>query len=121
MDRPHRHIDVERQGDVFCVSVRKRRLEEKEIHEMASEVLDLIDADGCRKLAFSLGPGLLDCLYSVFLAKLVTMQRRLREHKGEMKLCDVTPEVYDVFQACQLHQHFEFTPDRATAVGGFNK
>jgi hypothetical protein len=119
MIRPTRHIDVERHGDVFCVSLRNRRLSEKDIVETADEVISLIADDGCRKLVFSLGPGSPEILYSVFLAKLVMIQRRLKEVDGRMKLCDVTPEVHGVFEACQLHDHFDFAEDKAAAIAAF--
>ena len=70
-------------------------------------------------MVFSLGPGALHCLYSVFLAKLVMCQRLLRERGGAMKLCDLTPEVRGVFEACKLHELFEFAQDRASAVAAF--
>ena len=85
---------------------------------MADEVLALIDG-GCRKMVFSLGPGALQCLYSVFLSKLVMFQRVMREHGGAMKLCDVTPEVREVFEACRLNELFDFAPDQSAALAAF--
>jgi hypothetical protein len=115
MSAPLRYLVVTQAGDVTCVGLRKPRLLEEEIMQMADEVTGLIDG-GCRKLAFSLGPEALHCLYSVFLAKLVMFQRLLRERGGAMRLCDVTPEVRGVFEACRLHELFEFAPDQASAV-----
>jgi anti-sigma B factor antagonist len=113
-----RHILAARVGDVTCVSLVKHRMTEEELVQMADEVLGLIGG-GCRKMVFSLGPGALECLYSVFLSKLVTFQRVIREHGGVMKLCDVTPEVHEVFQACRLDDLFEFAPDQPTALAAF--
>jgi anti-sigma B factor antagonist len=118
MSAPLRHIVVSQVGDVTCVSLRKHRLMEDEMLQMADEVSRLIEG-GCRKLVFSLGPGALQCLYSVFLAKLVMFQRVLRERGGALKLCDVTPEVRDVFEACRLHELFDFAGDQASAVAAF--
>jgi anti-sigma B factor antagonist len=118
MSSPLRHIVVSQVGDVTCVSLRKHRLMEDEMLQMADEVSGLIEG-GCRKLVFSLGPEALQCLYSVFLAKLVMFQRVLRERGGALKLCDVTPEVRDVFEACRLHELFDFAGDQASAVAAF--
>ena len=85
MKRPYRHIDVERQKDVFCVRMRKRKLDETELHEFIDEVLSLIHDEGCRKMALSLGPGSPECLYSIFLAKLFTVRKRLIEAGGKGK------------------------------------
>jgi anti-anti-sigma factor len=115
MSAPLRHIIATQAGDVTCVNLRKHRLQEDEVEQMADEIAGLIDG-GCRKLVFSLGPEAVQCLYSVFLAKLVMFQRLLRERGGAMKLCDVTPEVRGVFEACRLHELFEFAPDRRSAL-----
>ena len=118
MSPPLRYITVDRIGDVACVSLKKHRLTEDEVLQLADEVVGLIDG-GCRKMAICLGPGALECLYSVFLAKLVMFQRVLRERGGALKLCDVTPEVRDVFEACRLHELFDFAGDQASAVAAF--
>jgi len=119
MKRPYRHIDVERQKDVFCVRMRKRKLDETELHEFIDEVLSLIHDEGCRKMALSLGPGSPECLYSIFLAKLFTVRKRLIDAGGKLKLCDVTPDVVGVFEAVHLQDFFDFVPDMATAVAQF--
>jgi anti-sigma B factor antagonist len=113
-----RHITADQVGDVTCVALTKHRLAEEEIVQLADEVVGLIDG-GCRKLVISLGPSALECLYSVFLAKLVMFQRVLRERGGALKLCDATPEVHGVFEACRLHELFDFAPDKESAVAAF--
>jgi hypothetical protein len=116
MSRPYRFIAVERRGDVFCVRLRQTQLDEAMIQELAEELRDLIVANACRKLAVSLGPESPECLYSVFLAKLICLQRVLREREGELVLCDVQPDVYGIFTACCLEQLFRFVPDFNAAV-----
>lgn len=120
MSPPLRHITAAQLGDVTCIALKKHRLSEDEVLRMTDEVIGLIDG-GCRKLVFSLGPGALECLYSVFLAKLVMFQRLLRERGGAMKLCDLTPEVRGVFEACGLQELFDFAPDGESAVAAFAK
>lgn len=116
MPPAYSHLEVERRGDVFCVRLRFRRLEESDIHALADELITLARHDGCRKLALSLGPGSPDCLYSLFLAKMIMVQRVIREQGGEMVLCETTPEVVAIFEACRLDQHFHFVPDFEAAV-----
>ena len=114
--KPSRLTEVERRGDVFCTRLRRRHLAENEIPELADELLHLVRNEGCRKLALSLGPVPPDCLYSVFLAKLVMVQRVHNENGGEMVLCDVTPPVKSTFDATQLDRRFTFVPDFDAAV-----
>ncbi len=116
MDACYRHIDVERDGDVFCVRLRPHRLDEAGVQELAQELSSLVLQHGCRKLALSLGPESPQCLYSVFLAKLVTLRRLMGEQGGALKICDANEHTLSVFEACKLRDHFEFCPDLASAI-----
>jgi anti-anti-sigma regulatory factor len=121
MDRPYRHISVDCDGDVFNVRLRSHRLDEPDILEMADELLDLINDKGCRKMLLSLGPGEVECLYSVFLAKLVMVRRILLEQGGRLVICEARPETVGVFEACHLKEFFEFVPDQAAALASLAK
>jgi anti-anti-sigma factor len=114
----YRTIAVERQGDVFCVRLHHPRCDEDEVHAFGNEVLSLITDQHCRKLVLILQPTP-ELIYSVFLAKLVMIRRRLEEVGGKLKLCEMTPLVRGVFEACQLLDHFDIAPDKATAVAAF--
>jgi anti-anti-sigma factor len=113
---PYHHIDVDRRGEIACVRLRHTQLDESTVHELAGELRDLIADGGCRKLALSLGPQSPECLYSVFLAKLISLQRLLREKDGELALCHVQPDVRQIFEACSLDTLFCFRPDFDSAV-----
>jgi anti-anti-sigma factor len=108
MPAPYRHLDLECRADVCCVRLRNRRLDEAELNDLTDELVDLVKVDGCRKMALSLGPEPPSCLYSVFLARLVSLQRLLREQGGGLVLCELRPEVYRIFEACQLDAQFRF-------------
>jgi hypothetical protein len=116
MERPYRHITVDREGDVHCVRLAQLHLSETDVIELSDELVSLIIDRGCRKLALSLGPESPECLYSIFLAKLVMVRRRLRECNGHMRLCEVAPPVLGIFEACRLNDYFEFEPTRQAAV-----
>jgi anti-anti-sigma factor len=116
MPRPYRHIVVDREGEVFCVRFLDRRLDESGIYALADELFSLVTEEGCRKMALCLGPDKPEFMYSVFLAKLVTLRRLLMEREGSLILCEVSPLVLEVFQASKLDSHFRFAPDRKTAV-----
>jgi len=116
MTRRHSLITVDRKGDVFCVRLRKSQLDESEIYALTEELLSLVSEQSCRKMALSLGPQEPRCLYSVFLAKLITVRRRLLENGGALILYDVAPAVLDVFAACQLQDYFDFAPDMESAI-----
>lgn len=116
MSAAYRQIDVEKTGDIYCARLRSQRLSEEGVYEFGEDVLKLINEEGCRKLILDLGPRDLLCLYSVFLAKMVTIHRRLAKNGGALKLARVGPETYHIFEICHLHTLFDFCPDVATAT-----
>jgi anti-anti-sigma factor len=110
MSAPYRYVEVERHDDTCHVRLRYRHLAEAQQSELFTELQGLVNDEGCRRLALSLSddPEFLD---SVFLAKLITLQRVLNEHGGELRLCHVSPQVRSIFRACKLDQLFHFAAD----------
>jgi anti-anti-sigma regulatory factor len=119
MARPYRIIAVDRTGDVCCVRLKQPQITEPEVHELAEELIGLIDEEGCRKMVLSLGPGSPNLIYSVFVAKLLTVRRRIQEAGGALKLCNASPAVEGVFDVLRLTQYFDFYSDQAAAVAAF--
>src|SRR5262245_24065860 len=115
MAQTYRHITFDRRGNVACARLVKNRLEESEIYELFAELSRLAKEDGCPNIALSLGPQTPECMYSVFLAKMISLQRRLQEIGGGLKLCECTPQVIDILRACVLLDRFDIVPDPATA------
>jgi hypothetical protein len=117
MPDQYHHIIVERHGNVACARLVKTRLDENEIHELTQELMRLGREEGCPRIALSLGPNAPDCLYSVFLARLISLQRRLGEIGGGLKLCECPDQVLEIFDACLLLDRFDFvaTPNAALA------
>jgi hypothetical protein len=111
MNTPWRHIDVEARGDLRCVRLRHTRIEEANIDDLGNELIAAASEEGCRRVALSLGPQPPDCLYSIFLGKLIAVQRRLRELGRTLVLCEAGPEVLAIFGACKLVEHFTFVAD----------
>jgi anti-anti-sigma factor len=116
MDRPYRQIEAARHGDVFCVRLLHRNMDEEDLHEFSDELNGLIENEGCRKMALNLGPEGPLCLYSIFLAKLVSLQRRLQQAGGGLQLAHVSPDTYKIFEACKLQALFEFAPNQNAAI-----
>src|SRR5262245_53802686 len=110
MSSPFRHVILEVQNGVHRVRLRNRRLDEVELADLTDELIGLLD-NGCRLMALSLGPEPPLFLYSVFLARLVTLQRMLRERGGALILCELKPEVMRIFEACRLELQFRFARD----------
>jgi anti-anti-sigma factor len=116
VERPYQYLEVRQDADVFCVRLRRFKLDEGQLFDMCNELVRVVEVDGCRKMVLNLGPPDLEFLYSIFLAKLVSLQRRLHEVNGALKLAGAGPATYSIFQACRLEALFDFLPDEAAAL-----
>jgi len=109
MNRSSRLIDVSKQEGAVCVRVRPEHLDELEVIAVADELQLVSQQKDCRKLIVSFDNRPIQCMYSVFLAKLITVQRRLAVHDAVLILAEVHPVIRSVFEACQLDTYFLFT------------
>jgi len=115
MDRPYRYIEVEPHPPLVCVRLKQREFSDPELENLGDEIARLVDEEGCRKLVLELGPSEPQCLYSVFLAKLVNLQKRLETDGGALALANLNPTTLAIFEAAGLDTFFRFFPDVATA------
>jgi len=116
MDRSTHLIDIEQHADAVCIHLCKARLDESELGQLMDELFAAVDANPGRNVIFSLGRDEPIFLYSVFLAKLVRFQRRVKAAEGRLKLADVSPNVHEIFQVCHLDHLFEIYADMPTAL-----
>ena len=115
MHRPFQHLEYDVQDGVFCVRL-KNKLDEEALEELGVEWGCLISEQGCRKMVLNLGPDDLECLYSLLLAKLVNLQRRMHAVGGTLVLAELSANTQDVFSATGLDRHFQFYRDQSSAI-----
>lgn len=116
MDRPFRHIVADIRGDVAVLGLQHARLDEAELEELGAEIARLIDEKGISRLVLLLGPEEPFCLYSIFLAKLVTLQRRVKNAGGEVVMAQANEDTRRIFQATGLDRIFRFFDRTEDAV-----
>ena len=121
MELPFKQLDFEQHGDVYCVRLAHNRFDESGLEELSKEAGRLIDEKGCRKMVLNLGPEDTLCLYSVFLAKLVNLQKRLAAAGGALALAGLSDTTQHIFGVAGLNKFFTFYPDAATAVAAMEK
>jgi hypothetical protein len=97
------------------VRLRQQFFSDPELENLGAEIARLVDEDGWRKLVLVLGPEEPQCLYSVFLAKLINLQKRLENDGGALALAQLNATALDFFEAAGLENFFHFYPDVATA------
>ena len=58
-------------------------------------------------------------LSSAAINKLIVLDKRLKSKGGSLKLCNVTPEVLDVFTITHLNNVFDIRDDQGQAIAAF--
>jgi anti-sigma B factor antagonist len=114
----HRRIDVSKVADVSVVRFRdKKILDENGILELGAELFGLIEQDNRKKILLNFSG--VEFLSSAALGKLITLDRKVKTHKGRLKMSNIRPEILDVFQITKLNKVFDIRGDEAEAISAF--
>ena len=116
MKGPEKLLKVERVGNIHCVHLNASRLEDHQMDDLGAEFAQLVDGDKARAVVLLLGPEDVDCLISVFLAKVLNLQRRLDAVGGKLALAQVNDDIREIFRIAGLEKYFRFYPDRESAI-----
>lgn len=113
-----RRIEVEYVGDVAVVAfVDKRILDEQNIQLIGEQLFALVDEEGRKKILLNFGN--VEYLSSAALGKLITMNKKVRGAAGQLKLCNIKPEIYEVFEITKLNKVFQIYDDEASSLEAF--
>ena len=114
----HRRIDVSKLGDVTVVRfVDKKILDEASIQELGAELFGLVEQDNRKAILLDFGN--VEFLSSAALGKLITLDRKVKTHKGRLKLFGIRPEILEVFQITKLNKVFDIRKDEPEAIAAF--
>jgi anti-sigma B factor antagonist len=114
----YRRIDVSKVGDVTVVKfVDKKILDEAGILELGAELFGLVELENRKSVLLNFSG--VEFLSSAALGKLITLDRKVKSHKGRMKLSNIRPEILEVFQITKLNKVFDIRKDEAEAISAF--
>jgi len=117
MEQPASHLIVKRASDVSVVEFADRKiLEELSIQEIGEELDRLVESEPGIKLLLNFKN--VDHLSSAALGMLITLNRKVMERSGDLKLSDINRQIFEVFKITRLNRVFDIheTADNAMAV-----
>jgi len=115
----YRRLDVSEVGDVTVVRFRDPKIiEDLNIQELGSEMFRLVEEEQRRKLLLNFSG--VDFLSSAALGKLITLDKKVKSHSGQLKLSNIRPEIFEVFQITKLTRLFDIRDDEAGALAAFD-
>ena len=114
MPEPKR-IKLSDSGGVSVVTFADSKIiDEDEIQELGQELYDLVEREGHRR--FILNFSHVEFLSSAALGKLISFEKKVSTHDGELILTNIRPEIYEVFAITKLTKLFTIKDDEADAL-----
>jgi hypothetical protein len=121
MNRPYQFIAFVRKDNVFCVRFQQLIVPDHQLDDLSAELGRLIDEENARWMILNLGPEEPDCLLSVFLAKLINLQRRLESIDGSLSLAHVSEHTRLIFRLAGIEKLFQFYEDEGDALNAIGR
>jgi anti-sigma B factor antagonist len=113
-----RRLEVEHIGDVTVVNfVDRKILDEQNIQVIGDQLFSLVEQDGLRKLLLNFGN--VEYLSSAALGKLITLNKKLQAAGGRLILCNIDPQIHEVFEITKLDKFFNIQKEEQAALQAF--
>jgi len=112
-------LKVSSLGDATIVEfVDRKILDEVGISQIGDQITALVAQAGQAKFIMDF-TGVAH-MSSSALGMLITIQKRVRERSGQLKLCGIHPAIMEVFTITRLNEVFDIHPTRQDALASLN-
>jgi anti-sigma B factor antagonist len=113
-----RRLEVEDINDVTVVNFTdKKILDEQNIQIIGEQLFSLIDELGRRKLVLNFSN--VEYLSSAALGKFITLNKKVNAAGGRLVLCNIDPQIYEVFEITKLNKLFNIQKEEQAALQAF--
>lgn len=107
--------------DVLVVSFNDAKiLDEARIQEIGKELMGLVEQSSAGKKLVLDFKGV-QFMSSAMIGKLVLLNKKAKAEEIDLRLCEISPNVLEVFKITRLNKVFTIEPDLQTALKSFNK
>ncbi|MCR4415255.1 MAG: STAS domain-containing protein [Thermoguttaceae bacterium] len=111
----YRRLVINEIGDVTVVHFRDQKIiEDLRIQELGQELYQLVETENRKKLVLNFHS--VDFLSSAALGVLIKLDKKVKAKQGRLKLCNIRPEIFEVFKITNLNRVFDIKPDEADAL-----
>ncbi len=118
MEQPSSHLRIKRADSISVVEFADRKiLEEISIQEIGEELDQLVDGQPGIKLLLNFRN--VDHLSSAALGMLITLNKRVKERSGALKLSDINRQIFEVFKITRLNKVFDIHDTADQALNAF--
>lgn len=111
-------LNVRNQNGITRVEFLDRNiLDEAIIHQIGEEIALLIDGHAKPKLLISFKS--VEHLSSAALGTLINVNNKVKQKEGQLRLSDINPQIYEVFQITKLNRIFQIHDTAEKAMASF--
>jgi anti-sigma B factor antagonist len=111
-------LRVKQHKDVTQVEFIDRNiLDESNIQQIGEEIADLVEAAATPKLLISFSN--VDHLSSAALGTMITINNKIKQKKGQLRLANIDPQIYEVFKITKLDKLFQIHDSTDAALASF--
>lgn len=115
-----KYFVAHRDGDVTIINFTKTRLlNETNISKIYEGIMELVEKNFRTKLIISFLN--VDYLSSAVLGKLMALHKKVASMKGKLVLCEIKPELMEVFSITKLDKVFTITKTMDKASKEFRR
>lgn len=114
MAGPERVVVVDLEQASVVRFVDRKIIDASEIEQLGAELLALVDQQQRRQLLLNFEG--VEFLSSAALNKLITLQTRVKQAGGTMRICNLHPQIREVFALTRLDRMFEIADTEHAAL-----
>lgn len=112
-------LTIQTQDEITLIGFIDRNiLDEASIHQIGQEITDLIEASPNPKLLIDFNN--VDHLSSAALGTLITVNNKVRQKDGQLRLTNIDAQIYEVFVITKLNKLFNIQNNRDEALKSFS-
>ncbi len=112
------HINVKDSNGVRVIEFCDRKiLDELSISELGGELNSAVDSQSGANTLLDFKN--VEHLSSAALGMLITLDKRIKDKKGVLKLSNINPQIYEVFKITRLNKLFEIHESADKALASF--
>lgn len=117
MENPSSHLKIRRTDNVVIIEFADRKiLEELAIQEIGDELNKLVESEPGIRLLLDFSN--VDHLSSAALGMLITLNNKVRDQNGTLRLANINKQIYEVFKITRLNKVFDIYPSADEALVG---
>jgi anti-anti-sigma factor len=113
-------VKSELKGEIRIIFFDVQRLiDEASIGQCYREIMELLEKTEEKHVLLHFGR--VTFMSSAALGMLVRLQKKCKEYEISLRLCNITPDILQVFKITNLDKFFSISPDASDALEAFKK